>query len=145
MLPKMPTSEQTKISMDHPQKRSPASVYFFVASRTTGEEVRFPRPPETTKVPRPKVTKPTTKKHAFPWGKLLTWPNFCRFILIGFLLWCWCGPHTISFLLAKFGPQPGSLILPPPPYYEGETIKGLSTAGQYHTWIYVEKAGWVDP
>lgn len=152
--------------MVNPQKRSETSrpidygpltgtgIHYFRAPINSGPEVRFPRPPV--------VTKPVTKKHAFPREKPVTiepqedyahyeaqWEKkrliAYQCLAIIFLTSFFTFPHIAEFLLVKFGPVPSPLIIPPPPYYAGETIKGLSTKGAYHTWIYYEKAGWVDP
>lgn len=146
------------VNLQRRHQTEPIGIHYFVAPPPKGE-VRFPRPP---------VTKPVTKKHALPREKPVTKPvtedkSYAHYeaqevkkrltayqclaiiFLTTFFTVCWAGPQTICFLLAKFGPQPSALILPPPPYHEGQKIQGPDTTGQTHLWIYVEKAGWVDP
>lgn len=129
------------VNLQRRHQTEPIGIHYFVARRQVGDEVRFPRPPVVTEP----VTEVVTKKHALPRGKLVTGRTVAQAFLVSFLAVCWWGPTTICLLLAKFGPQPSALILPPPPYHEGQKIQGPDTTGQTHLWIYIEKAGWVDP
>lgn len=114
----------------------PIGICYFVAPRTTGQEVRFPVRPVTTR---------TEKKHAFPRQKR-SWFNHLfrgieRLALLAALLLFLFSDH----LMVWFGPAPSPALIPQPPYYQGQTIKGPDTKGQVHTWVYAKGVGWVDP
>jgi hypothetical protein len=128
-------------------------VYYFVAPRTKGEEVSFPRlvapPPEPARPSPPKPPKPKKEEYlgfkhyeAIRAKKRAIVMQCCSLIFVVGLL---TFPNIIEFSLARFGPHPSPRIIPPPPYYAGEKIIGLSTKGEYHWWYYSTAVGWVDP
>lgn len=145
------------------QTPEPIGICYFVGRHQVGDEVRFPRPPV--------VTEPVTKKHASPPRKPLTielpsepkeeYKGYAYyeaerqkkraslrqiFALLVWALFILVVPMSgLEHLLVWFGPKPSPAIIPAPPYWQHQEIKGPSVNGVVHTWIYYKGVGWVDP
>jgi hypothetical protein len=118
---------------------------YLVPRRKTGEEVRFRVAGEVSSpVGSWEKTKPATadrpKKHAFR-PRRVNWMG--RVVLLWFLFVFVIYNLTALHLKAIY-PEPPKEILPPQPWYIGESIKA-KVNGKGLMWIYTGVYGWVDP